>query len=300
MVRTLVRFSAGSVALTIALALSVVASAANAALAPTLRIDPAAVVAGAKVDVVGRAFPAAMTVALPLDRSSVGQASVDATGAFVVKLTVPMGTSTGPHTVTACVPDAGQTRVVEIDPPRLFDPAAAGWYGGDLHIHMNYSGDLVCAPGDAARMQPSARCDGQHIRPQASISSPGNATPPSSGHLPTGSMTEHPRITPCVNNATRYHGQVLRSFRDKDTTAVWARQRSRKLDNNLQRAALRKLTILDAAESLDDLRVPPGNRLEKLKGDRAGQHSIRINDQWRICFRWTDAGPEDVEITDYH
>ena len=114
-----------------------------------------------------------------------------------------------------------------------------------------------------------------------------------------GSLTEHPRITPCVNNATRYHGQVLRSFRDKDTTAVGARQRSRKLDNNLQRAALRKLTILDAAESLDDLRVPPGNRLEKLKGDRAGQHSIRINDQWRICFRWTDAGPEDVEITDY-
>lgn len=93
---------------------------------------------------------------------------------------------------------------------------------------------------------------------------------------------------------------MLRSFRDEDTTAVWARQRSRKLDNNLQRAALRKLTILDAAESLDDLRVPPGNRLEKLKGDRAGQHSIRINDQWRICFRWTDAGPEDVEITDYH
>lgn len=93
---------------------------------------------------------------------------------------------------------------------------------------------------------------------------------------------------------------MLRSFRDKDTTAVWARQRIRKLDNNLQRVALRKLTILDAAESLDDLRVPPGNRLEKLKGDRVGQHSIRINDQWRICFRWTDAGPEDVEITDYH
>jgi toxin HigB-1 len=58
--------------------------------------------------------------------------------------------------------------------------------------------------------------------------------------------------------------------------------------------------MLDAAETLADLRVPPGNRLEKLAGDRAGQHSIRINQQWRICFRWTDAGPEDVEITDYH
>lgn len=64
--------------------------------------------------------------------------------------------------------------------------------------------------------------------------------------------------------------------------------------------ALRKLVILDAAESLADLRVPPGNRLEKLSGSRAGQHSIRINDQWRVCFRWTKAGPEEIEITDYH
>lgn len=64
--------------------------------------------------------------------------------------------------------------------------------------------------------------------------------------------------------------------------------------------ALRKLTILDAAVSLDDLRSPSGNRLEALKGDRRGQHSIRINDQWRICFTWTDTGPEDVEIVDYH
>jgi proteic killer suppression protein len=63
---------------------------------------------------------------------------------------------------------------------------------------------------------------------------------------------------------------------------------------------LRKLVILDAAENLGDLRVPPGNRLEKLSGDRAGQHSIRINDQWRICFRWTKVGPEEIEITDYH
>lgn len=62
----------------------------------------------------------------------------------------------------------------------------------------------------------------------------------------------------------------------------------------------RKLHMLDAATELEDLRVPPGNRLEALKGDRAGQHSIRVNDQWRICFRWTDAGAEDVEIVDYH
>jgi toxin HigB-1 len=93
---------------------------------------------------------------------------------------------------------------------------------------------------------------------------------------------------------------VLRSFRDKDTEAVWQRRRWRKFDLPLQRAAWRKLAMLDAAEILGDLRVPPGNRLEKLAGDRAGQYSIRVNQQWRICFQWTDAGPEDVEITDYH
>jgi len=93
---------------------------------------------------------------------------------------------------------------------------------------------------------------------------------------------------------------VLRSFRDKDTERVWLRQRSRRLDEPTQRAALRKLLILDAADALSDLTVPPGNRLEKLRGDRAGEHSIRVNQQWRICFRWTAAGPEDVEIVDYH
>nr|WP_276309077.1 type II toxin-antitoxin system RelE/ParE family toxin [Specibacter cremeus] len=72
------------------------------------------------------------------------------------------------------------------------------------------------------------------------------------------------------------------------------------LDPRIQRAALRKLRQVGSAESLGDLRIPPGNRLELLKGNRAGQHSIRINDQWRICFRWTDAGPEEVEIVDYH
>ncbi|HEY1687280.1 MAG TPA: type II toxin-antitoxin system RelE/ParE family toxin [Solirubrobacteraceae bacterium] len=93
---------------------------------------------------------------------------------------------------------------------------------------------------------------------------------------------------------------MLRSFADKDTEAVWQRKATRKLDLGTQRAALRKLLILDAAEALDDLRIPPGNRLEKLKGNRAGAYSIRINRQWRICFRWTPAGAENVEIVDYH
>lgn len=93
---------------------------------------------------------------------------------------------------------------------------------------------------------------------------------------------------------------MLQSFADKDTERVWRRQRSRRLDATVQRAALRKLLILDAAETLGDLRIPPGNRLERLAGDRAGQHSIRVNDQWRICFRWSAAGADDVEIVDYH
>ena len=74
----------------------------------------------------------------------------------------------------------------------------------------------------------------------------------------------------------------------------------RSFDSELLRSAIRKLLILDAAEELNDLTIPPGNRLEKLKGDRVGQHSIRINQQWRICFRWTSSGPEDVSIVDYH
>jgi proteic killer suppression protein len=93
---------------------------------------------------------------------------------------------------------------------------------------------------------------------------------------------------------------VLRSFRDKDAERIWRRERSRRFGQDVQRSALRKLLILDAAEVLDDLRVPPGNRLEKLSGDRANQYSIRVNQQWRICFHWTSAGPEDVEIVDYH
>ncbi|MEO8480423.1 MAG: type II toxin-antitoxin system RelE/ParE family toxin [Gemmatimonadota bacterium] len=93
---------------------------------------------------------------------------------------------------------------------------------------------------------------------------------------------------------------MIRSFRDGTTELLWSRERAKGLDPRIERSALRKLVMLDAAETLDDLKIPPGNRLENLKGDRAGQYSIRINQQWRICFVWTPAGPEVVEIVDYH
>ncbi len=93
---------------------------------------------------------------------------------------------------------------------------------------------------------------------------------------------------------------VIRGFRDKDAQRLFHREPVRKWSPAVQRAGLRKLRILDAATSLEDLRVPPGNRLKKLAGYRAGQHSIRINDQWRVCFRWRDGDAHDVEIVDYH
>lgn len=93
---------------------------------------------------------------------------------------------------------------------------------------------------------------------------------------------------------------MIKSFGDRATGRLFGRERVRRYPAELQRTMLRKLVVVDAAEAIDDLRVPPGNRLEKLKGDRAGQHSIRINDQWRICFRWTDGDAHEVEIVDYH
>jgi proteic killer suppression protein len=93
---------------------------------------------------------------------------------------------------------------------------------------------------------------------------------------------------------------VIRSFRDRETGRLFNRHPVKKLGPDVQRAALRKLRQLDAATMLDDLRVPPGNRLEKLVGSRAGQYSIRVNQQWRICFRWEGTDASDVEITDYH
>lgn len=93
---------------------------------------------------------------------------------------------------------------------------------------------------------------------------------------------------------------MIRSFSDRRTEDLFARRRVSGLAASLQRAALRKLVILHAAHGLSDLRVPPGNRLEKLMGDRAGQWSIRVNDQYRICFFWNDGGADAVELVDYH
>ena len=93
---------------------------------------------------------------------------------------------------------------------------------------------------------------------------------------------------------------MIRTFRDRDTARLFDREPVRRWSGDLQPVALRKLRMLDAAAGLDDLRVPPGNRLERLKGERAAQYSIRINDQWRICFRWEQRDAYDVEIVDYH
>jgi proteic killer suppression protein len=93
---------------------------------------------------------------------------------------------------------------------------------------------------------------------------------------------------------------MIVSFRDTETSTIWEGRRSRKLPSDIQSAALRKLRLLNNARRLDDLRVPPGNRLEALRGERQGQHSIRVNDQWRICFVWREGHAHQVEIVDYH
>jgi proteic killer suppression protein len=93
---------------------------------------------------------------------------------------------------------------------------------------------------------------------------------------------------------------MIKSFTDPDTERLFQGQRPRRLPNDIWRRAARKLLILNAVTVIDELRVPPGNRLEKLKHDREGQHSIRINDQWRICFIWQNGDAYQVEIVDYH
>jgi addiction module HigA family antidote len=93
---------------------------------------------------------------------------------------------------------------------------------------------------------------------------------------------------------------MIKGFRSKETERLFLRQRSLRFSADVHRLALRKLLLLDAAERLEDLRIPPGNHLEKLSGNRQGEHSIRINDQWRICFRWSEGDAYAVEIADYH
>jgi len=102
-------------------------------------------------------------------------------------------------------------------------------------------------------------------------------------------------------NAQRYILiQLIKSFKDKETEKVYLREISGKLPRDIQQVALRKLRMINNAKNLNDLRIPPANRLEKLRGNREGQHSIRINDQWRICFTWREGDAYGVEITDYH
>jgi len=93
---------------------------------------------------------------------------------------------------------------------------------------------------------------------------------------------------------------MIKSFRCRETEKLFYRQHSTRIPAALQRSALRKLLLIDAAEKLEDLRIPPGNRLEKLSADRQGKYSIRVNERWRICFRWSGGDADEVEIVDYH
>ena len=93
---------------------------------------------------------------------------------------------------------------------------------------------------------------------------------------------------------------MIKTFKDAETEKIYQRERSRKLPPDIQQAALRKLRMVNNSINLNDLRVPPANRLEKLSGNRTGQYSVRINDQWRICFEWRGSDAFNVEITDYH
>ena len=108
------------------------------------------------------------------------------------------------------------------------------------------------------------------------------------------------KITFDNDNGYRYYRTMIMSFRCRETERIFKGKFSATLPQAIQKAAARKLEIIDAVRDLDDLRTPPGNRLEALSGDRRGQHSIRINEQWRVCFVWQDGNANDVEIVEYH
>lgn len=111
-------------------------------------------------------------------------------------------------------------------------------------------------------------------------------------------MGDSPVITVYINNGTRYYSDVIKSFANRRTAEIWRSGKTR--GGPPASVTKRKLALLDAASAPDDLRIPPGNRLEKLHGDRRGQYSIRINEQYRICFVWRGTDAFEVEITDYH
>ncbi len=110
------------------------------------------------------------------------------------------------------------------------------------------------------------------------------------------------RVIPlfAFHNAMRYKGVMIKSFESTETERIWKGNVSRKFPGDIQQRVLRKLFMLDKAQSLDDLMIPPANRLEHLKGDRKDQYSIRVNDQWRLCFLWKDGNAENVQLVDYH
>jgi len=108
------------------------------------------------------------------------------------------------------------------------------------------------------------------------------------------------RRTLDTRNESRYYPEVIRSFKDKRAEAIFRGEFVKGVDGKIQQRAREKLKYLDAAATLGDLRVPPGNQLEALKGDRKGQYSIRVNQQWRLCFRWNEGDALEVEIVDYH
>jgi toxin HigB-1 len=122
---------------------------------------------------------------------------------------------------------------------------------------------------------------------------------PEEGRFPAKNCNCTPTTLADINVA-RHYGGIIRSFACRETAAIWDEQRSRRLPADIQQRALNKLALLNRAARLEDLRVPPSNHLEALLGNRKGQHSIRINQKWRICFRWTGADAEQVEIVDYH